>query len=192
MLRSGLVATVLLLVLAACTERDPVPLKGTEVVDFRIALRSQLPRPGDVVGSGEYEVLNQHSFPVTLGEPGRVVSVSDGVVLEASWKNAKRHSNGNPNRESLVLTGFSWKVHNDLVVDNDTWRTKRVTYGHDAYLTSTWGETAGTTPLAIRPGKDDPRAWCMQWRWTPGRELSAEPFDILAASAKPQPADEAE
>jgi hypothetical protein len=174
---------VMLLALTGCAEEAPAQPQDTEMVGFRIALRSQFRQPGDAIGSGDYEVVNEHRFPITPGGPGHVVSVSDGVVLEAHWEDAEVRKDGNPEKEFLVLSGFTWQVHNGLVHYNAT-HTYKVLDPEDVALSSTWYDLIA--PIAADPGGDDPRALSLQFRWEPHGDLSAEPFDVIEAAGEPE------
>jgi hypothetical protein len=182
-MRYVLLTLALLMMLTACEESRPESAEKTrETIEFRIALRSQLPQEGEQVGSGDYATVNRHVMPVTLGEPARVVSIVDGLTMEARWNDARRESGGNPERDYLVLEGFRYRLHNELVA-GDTRRTYGPSAPEDRHLTTTWDHLV--TPVALRPSTDDPRAICLQVRQGRASGLPAEPYHLVPEPSEP-------
>lgn len=179
MSRPVVLLMVALSLVCGCAQREAkeaTPREST-AAEFRIALREAPYMAGEAIASGDFTQLNYHSFPVTIGEGATLVSVSDGVTLEARWDDAEIADSGNPSRRCLFLRGFSWRLPNRLVsARGDSWAHTSWTDEGDLALATYWDHCV--TPVPVQEADGSERALCLQWRWPEGKRLKYGDFPL--------------
>ena len=171
---------LLCMTLSACSKQTgSKPQDETTAIEIRIALRSEPYKTGDEANSGTFEELNLHVIPVTIGDkPVKVVSVSDGVVIEASWQEASL------SQRFLILKGFSYEVKSKLVSPHGDWRTTGQSGPEDIGLNEEWRYLV--TPVSIDPGSESAPQLVIQARWTGSRKYVPRDLILKPKTAAPQ------
>jgi hypothetical protein len=154
-----------------------------EALEFRVRLRSEDCKPGDMIDSGEFEDVLAMVLPIRIKEgPGEAHAVKDGVWLHAGWDGVRVMEDDK--RRTIAFTGFRTMVQNRFKAPYGvSWGDPGwLMIGHQAFNTEHWDLTQ--TPVGIDhnvgAANHDPRIWCKAWRLAPDQSRP----DVLLGEAR--------
>jgi len=100
----------------SCSD-EPSPDSGksapTGSLEIQIALRETPYQEGDPDNSGDFVVASSHVLPISSGGPQHVVSVVDGVRVEAKWQGATE-SHYHEDDPETIFEGFQWVIRSEI------------------------------------------------------------------------------
>lgn len=137
---------------------EPAP---TGYLEIQIGLGETSDETGEFSSSGEFSVANSHVLPISSGGPQHVVSVVDGVVVEAKWQQAKE-SHYHEENPGVIFEGFQWVVRSELEYRNDT-RSYRWTRPEVQGFSRGWNLLI--TPLSVDTSTEDSPMLAIRGRW---------------------------
>jgi hypothetical protein len=166
----------LLVLVVGCDKRIGAPPEVSrpldehwEAIEFRVCLRSEPYKPGDIIGSGEFTDVFRMTIPVRIKDgPGEAHAIKDWVWFHAKWDGV-RVVEGDPRK--LVFDNFSYLVENRYKTPygSSWWDNGWNQPGTTGLNTQEWRDlqsTVGIDPSAGDPNHD-PRIWCKQLRLAP-------------------------
>jgi hypothetical protein len=180
------ILSVFLIILLTCfvvsCSRAPSPgsVKSapTGYLEIQIGLGETSDESGESSSIGGFSVASSHVLPITSGGPQHVVSVVDGVALEAKWQQVKE-SHYREEKPEVIFEDFQWFVRNEVGYRNNEhsfrWSSPQI----QAFSR---GWNLLITPVSVDPSTEDSPMLVIRGRWVdanpPFRKLDlAEALD---------------